>query len=49
MHECEMKYTGEEKNLPSEKSHPVTYPLGENNRNHVKKQEKSLLEPNQIQ
>ena len=34
--------------LPSEESHPVTDPLGENSRNRGKKQ-KSVLQPNQIQ
>ena len=35
--------------LASEKSHPMTDPLGENSRNPTKKQKKSVLKPNQIQ
>ena len=35
--------------LQSEKSHPVNDPLGENIRNPGKKQEKSVLKPDQIQ
>ena len=41
IHKCEMKNHIKQK-LPSEESHPVTDPLGENRRNPAKKQEKSL-------
>ena len=40
MQEREMKYTFNKLKLPSEESHPVTDPLGENSRNPAKKQEK---------
>ena len=43
----ERKYTLQK--LPSEESHPVTDPLGENRRNPVKKHEKNVLKRNQIQ
>ena len=36
-----------ENELPSEKSHPVTDPLGENSTNPAKKQE-NVFKPNQI-
>ena len=36
-------------NTCSEESHHVTEPLEENKKNPAKKQEKSLLRPNQIQ
>ena len=52
MHDGEMKYTGEKQKLPSEESHPVTDPLGdetEDSRNPVKKLEKRVLKPNQRQ
>ena len=35
--------------LPSEETHPVTDPLGQNCRNPAKDQKKSGLKPNQIQ
>ena len=49
MQEREMKYTFNYKKLPTEESHPVTDPLGENSRNPAKKWEKSRLKPYQIQ
>ena len=38
-----MKNTFKSQNLPSEESHPVTDPLGENSRNPAKNLEKSVL------
>ena len=43
MHELERKYTGEEQNLPSEKSHPVNDPFEENS--NLAKKQKSVLNP----
>ena len=49
MQEREMKYTFKWPQLPSEESHPVTDQLEEDSRNPAKKQEKSVLKPDQIQ
>ena len=46
IHKCEMKNHSRITELPSEESHPVTDPLGENSRNPAKKQETSLSLPN---